>query len=750
MLEEVPSRNRMSSQESGSEFCRIGIGSESSFEGSQSGNLLEKMSDCHDQGLQSQTSGSSLKGGDSDLMNRLRNKFQAYGLGANQQSSKELSFTDRRSTINRNSMHSKGSWSKGMRVSLTDDSSGASNSMIRGSSIRSGKSLVMNSETKMTTQLRTYLKLSQSMGPIFVLNGKKRQNIFEAIKIYHRNENIARLSVTCLELLANKSDDKAVFLEIMKNFGNLAALVGTHVANVEFAKNFLSLVVFIIKKEKTEISQLDDPAYVETFRQIRDEHSSNSDIQDLYAILNDKLGIQKTGIDSSFQTPRGSMQHKDEESEYTMHNLRRRIQAKLALELTDSQSSGYEDSSILPTASPNINSDNGILERGSVSMLGRTQSELDAQAIDEWAADDLVDNMDGDLVSWDSDGEDIEKAMDIPTRPSRQSKSRMYTARRLKELQMQNAQREQSVIAHQDALSKLKIDYEKIQNQYQADKTIYASFLTSMQETEKKFKKEISKLKEENELIKITEADVSKEAETLLFERQAVQAEMNEKNQQFENMKAMVTQQMNEAKGHYVGVRQRLEDAKAQLAKLQDRLLETDNKLTATQKEQEKKVEEYNNLQTTYQTKQRAYEESRIKAANLENRYNTIRSDFSSKIATNHQELAKGQSDIRLAHQMHGTFKSQLMKLKMERTGMLKRIQALQRLNTEGNRIDMELQHLKKENVDLKARLGDLIKKDVAGDKLRKYQMINVRLKKEKAELVQMTEMLLDRTESQM
>merc|ERR1719419_512978 len=283
--------------------------------------------------------------------------------------------------------------------------------MLRGSSLRSGKSIVMSNETKMTTQLRTYLKLSQSMGPIFVLsNEKKRQNIYEAIKIYHRNENIARLSVTCLELLASKSEDKTVFLEIMKNFGNLAALVGTHVTNVEFAKNFLSLVVYIIKKEKTEISQLDDPAYVETFRQIKDEHSSNSDIQDLYAILSDKLGIQKTGIDSNFQTPRGRKQEKEEESGSALLKLRRRIQAKLALDLTDSQSSGYEDSSILPTASPNRNSDMGVMERGSVNMLlGRTQSELDAQAIDEWAADDLVDNMDGDLVSWDSDGEDIER-----------------------------------------------------------------------------------------------------------------------------------------------------------------------------------------------------------------------------------------------------------------------------------------------------------------------------------------------------
>merc|ERR1719320_228053 len=177
-------------------------------------------------------------------------------------------------------------------------------------------------------------------------------------------------------------------------------------------------------------------------------------------------------------------------------------------------------------------------------------------------------------------------------------------------------------------------------------------------------------------------------------------------------------QQMNEAKGHYVGVRQRLEDAKAQLAKIQDRLLETENNLTATQKEQGKRVEEYNNLQTTYQEKQRAYEESRITAASFENRYNTIRSDLSTKIATNHQELAKGKSDIRLAHQMHGTFKLQLKKLKIERTAMLKSIHALQSLNSEGNKIDTQLKVLKKENADLNARLGDLMKKNVAGEKL--------------------------------
>jgi len=721
--------------------------SQSSFEGSQSGNLLSGSEDSANR-LLTQNSASSLRGADTEnVMEKLRMRFQAYGLGgaAKQQSSKEFSFSERLSTLrDRNSMHKD---QKPRRSSLSSNEMSAT--LVSKSSIR-GKSIVLSDEKKMATQLRTYLKLSQSMGPMFVLSDKKkRENIFHAIKVYHKNENITRLSVSCLELLAGKTDDKAVFEEIMKNFGNLAALVGTHVTNVDFSRDFLSLAVHIIKKDKSAMPQFDDPAYLETFRQINNEHPSDPDIQNYYMILSDKLGIQKQGIDSSFNTPRGSIYEKAETNS-ALDKLRRRIQAvipnaKIGLNSQDSLSTAYE-SSILPSNSPRRKSIEN-LERKSVTLI-RTETD-DNRALDEWAAEDLLDTYEceGDLVSWDDDGDDNNVKPGKSKETPRKSKARTYTARRLKELQMQNAQRDETVIAHKNALSRVKEDYEKVQNEYQADKTLYASFFTSMQETEKKFKEEIAKLKSENDLIKTTEAELSEQALKLRSEMNTVQGEKNEKKKQFENMKAMVTQQMNEAKGHYVGVRQRLEDAKVQLSKIQEALLETENKLTATQKEQEKKLEEYNELQTSYQMKQREYEESRMKAANLENRFNTIRSDFSTKIATNHQELAKGQSDIRLAHQMHGTFKAQLMKLKMENTAMKKSIHALQSSNTEGNRIDNHLKQLNKENTDLKARLKDLIKKDAGGEKLSRVKAINKKLKKEKSELMQMTEMLLARTE---
>jgi len=363
----------------------------------------------------------------------------------------------------------------------------------------------------------------------------------------------------------------------------------------------------------------------------------------------------------------------------------------------------------------------------------------------------LIDNLEGDLVDWGSDEDDesvirLGKGSATPSR--RRSNSRTYSARRLKELQMQNVQRDQTIIAYKGAVTKLQQDYDKMQNQYQVDKAAYTAYMKTAEEAEKNYKDKITNVKRENESAKTKEMDLGEQAGKLLNEMGAVQNEMNDKNKQFDNMKTMVTQQMNEAKGHYVGVRQRLEEAKSQVVKLQDMLIETENKLKETQKEQEQRIKEYNELLTTYQAKQREYEEVRMKSAVLENRYNTIRSDFSSKIATNHQELAKGQSDIRLAHQMHGTFKTQLMKLKMEKGTLLKQIQVYESLNVEGSRVHKELGLLKRENKDLKARLKDMIEKNPGGNRLKRLQEVNTKLKREKAELMQMTEMLLARTES--
>merc|ERR1719410_1162567 len=143
---------------------------------------------------------------------------------------------------------------------------------------------------------------------------------------------------------------------------------------------------------------------------------------------------------------------------------------------------------------------------------------------------------------------------------------RVYTARKLKELQLQNTQKEETIRAYNQELSKLQEELTKIQIAYQADKEIHASFLATMQETEVKFKEEIQKLKKENEEYRTQEMELRETSRKLQAEMDGIKIEMNDKNQQFEQMKNMVSQQMNEAKGHYIGVRQELEGTKAQLS----------------------------------------------------------------------------------------------------------------------------------------------------------------------------------------
>merc|ERR1719229_907573 len=198
---------------------------------------------------------------------------------------------------------------------------------------------------------------------------------------------------------------------------------------------------------------------------------------------------------------------------------------------------------------------------------------------------------------------------------------------------------------------------------------------------------------------------------------------------------------MNEAKGHYIGVRQELEGTKAQLSALQEELVATENKLATTQQHLEEKQKDYSELQSQYREMQKLYEDSRVKSANLETQYNTIRADLSSKLATYQQELAKGQNDVRVAIQMRETFKAQVMKLKMENSQLLNKISVLERARNESTKTSTELEQLK-------ARMFDLMNKESGGEDLKKLQEQNAKLKKEKQELIQMTEMLLQQSES--
>jgi len=138
-----------------------------------------------------------------------------------------------------------------------------------------------------------------------------------------------------------------VFSEIIRNFGNLAALVSTNKTDLDFSRSFMNLTVQIIQKEETAISQLNDPAYEDTFFQILDKHESSKDIQELFKIISDKLGIEKrelTLIKSGSHKENSTDKGDDVSSLKQYHRIIDRFpftSKRLGSNIADSRSFGY-------------------------------------------------------------------------------------------------------------------------------------------------------------------------------------------------------------------------------------------------------------------------------------------------------------------------------------------------------------------------------------------------------------------------
>jgi len=440
----------------------------------------------------------------------------------------------------------------------------------------------MSSEEKMVSQLKTYLILSKTLGPSYVLKQEKRKHIFEAIRLYHDNKNIAQISVNLLELLVDKTQDKEVFSEIMENFGNIAALVSTNKTDVEFSRNFISLVAKITEKDKTVIQQLNDLAYERTFWEIQNQHVKNKHIQDLFEIISDILGIKKRIMKIKPEPQWDSTPEKD--------NLAAMPYANLTLQFSDCDSTTSNDNSSLENSDPLSNADSieFITNQDSFNLDSDKEKKMEEHLVNNVGSRDSVDGLTSNHATCDSDSEDEDDSSATAVNSfitSREGKSKRYTARRFHELQILRAQRKQKLIEYQEVLSKQEWDYVQLQDERQTLSNENTSEMMSFLEAGEKFDKEIKKLKHENEMLEIKEKDMSEDANTLLSEMDNIQTLKNEKKMQFKKLKAIVTRQMSKAREHYNSITNHLEATKCELTNVQCRLLDTESKLTATQKE---------------------------------------------------------------------------------------------------------------------------------------------------------------------
>jgi len=576
-------------------------------------------------------------------------------------------------------------------------------------------------ELKVVSELQTYLDhLWDSTEPASITNTRAREEVFDAMKKYKNSVHVAELVVTCIKMFVDKSKESGkVFYEVIKNFSDLVEIVKTHKSNLNVCKDFLHLVAKMMNRDKIFVQQLIKENWHETFVVLKDEHPSNTKVQDLYQTVMTSISMAR---------------HSSQQQIGNSNASRQVAQAK-------SQPYSKEDHSF------------------------EAQTRCDKLEVEKWAKGSLLDDLD--VESEERFGEVVvESEVDVPGVQGMISQTRAVTGNNpdasslapsvgggdrrgegepvnprsymqkcntptqmVTELAQQISEKDQTIRVYNNDLNKLQEELRKIKMEYDAEKEVNKAIVESMQNSELKLKEEVSNLKNDKEMLKSRESELSEGISSAQKELNAMREEISEKDERFESMKQVVSKQMNEAKGHYIGIRQELEDTKVRLSKLQENMVLKENKIVALKLQLEEKIQEHTALQIQNREIQKNYEDTSTHAAKLETQYNTVRAE----LANYHQKLAKQHSETRQAAEMRDMFKNQVTALRMKNGELLQHINKLEQKRSNDDLTGQEVSRLKKENGDLKAILFDM------GN----LKVRNQTLEKEKIELIKMTEMLL-------
>jgi len=575
-------------------------------------------------------------------------------------------------------------------------------------------------ELKVVSELQTYLDhLWDSTEPASITNTRAREEVFDAMKKYKNSVHVAELVVTCIKMFVDKSKESGkVFYEVIKNFSDLVEIVRTHKSNLNVCKDFLHLVAKMMNRDKIFVQQLIKENWHETFVLLKDEHPSNTKVQDLYQTVVTSISMARHSSQQQVGNSNASRQlaqvrsqpYSKEAHSFEVQTNRDKIEVEKWAKgsLLDDLDVECEETF------GEVVVDSEVDVPGVQGMISRTRAVTGNNPDASSLAPSLGCDRRG-------EGE--------PVNPRSYIQKCNNPSQMVTELAQQISEKDQTIQVYNNDLNKLQEELRKIKMEYDAEKEVNKAIVESMQNSELKLKEEVTNLKNDKEMLKNRESELSEGMSNAQKELNAMREEISEKDERFESMKQVVSKQMNEAKGHYIGVRQELEDTKVRLSKLQENMVLKENKIVALKLQLEEKIQEHTALQIQNREIQKNYEDTSTHAAKLETQYNTVRAE----LANYHQRLAKQQSETRQATEMRDMFKKQVTALRMKNGELLQHINKLEQKRSNDDLTGQEVSRLKKENGDLKAILFDM------GN----LKVRNQTLEKEKKELIKMTEMLL-------
>jgi len=540
------------------------------------------------------------------------------------------------------------------------------------------------------TQLRTYLKLSQTMGVKFVINEKSRATIYRAMQLHKDSMEVAQLSTECLKKLVQEIKDngakKKICQEYMNQYSVLMALIPQHCADREFALNICSLVMAmtddndINNQLNSKAGQL-APLHL-LGHHIREAHKDDTDIKLLVGQILEILGIQDD--------------HERRRSSYKRH---------------------------------------------------RTMSETDLALTEEWANEVLVDD-------YDEIGLDLsELEMKIDTQQSMM----IFDAKREVDPELKDkvdklediAEKQTKEISNlQNKLQKLQADYMNLQISYEADKEIHATFMAGMKGSEEKQKQEIEYLTNMNKELN-SKIDGHKERiEKLPQEIAQAKAEITDKAAQFEYMKTMVGSQMHEARDHYIKAISDFEHNRSMIANKTEEFNAKNNQFQTVQQHLQEKTRDIQSLQSSIAEIETNKQHLDSRAQNMQEEIKKMGNDLGEKLKHTQEELMKVRRDVGVSMHMRENFKKGVTELANENKKLRTRLHSLKSasLNTDkGSKVE-EKNKLEKENADMKSKLFDIMQTggSSTGPMVESLKRENEKLRKEKDQLMQLTESLLN------
>jgi len=492
---------------------------------------------------------------------------------------------------------------------------------------------IVADETRCVTQLRTYVKLCRTMGASFVINEKARHEIFESIKVHSASASVLTQALICLNLLLVDS-----------------------------------------QKDARKSNQVTFEVYEGAFSKIMEvvnPHLSEAELSlELLKFIRMLFGSQTVSYE---------LVKVEDEIQMVMSTVASNHQNAEVAGLVE------EIKTQLETCRASPNNDGAGIQVPRMSTL----DEFQLLAQGDLLGDDIAFDSTPTPGMSNSGGLGFGDAM--RGKPAAAPPSGDYVPK----AELDEARR--TIMQYQVDIQALGTQLSQMQLSYQADQEVHRSFVTRLQGAEANFRRDKIESQQKIGTLEQVNTSLTEEVGKLKEEVKTKDMMVTGKAREFEQMKTLISNQMDQARAHFLSLQQEHINVKNLNSTLQetaksarDRASQLEESLRTRNKELEEATSQVNMWQSKCEQAQKLLvdlQEDNNKLAHGKNEAYSALQEEHGKLVNQHQNL----------FQLNETLKQQFVNLKMEYNQLQQRSQS----NLEVYKLQAKIKKLEQEKSEL-------------------------------------------------